>query len=102
MGDGNVDIDGWIRKFVAAKSGLPILFENLVSGQPRIHAIYDPNFWKDWRHMPPPELGRFLPVAEKGVPKPAIPRPEGKTAGQQRIDDLAVCVRYTRDLLQRL
>jgi hypothetical protein len=102
MGDGNVDIDGWIRKFVAAKPGLPILFENLVSGQPRIHAIYDPKFWNNWRHMPAPELGRFLAVADKGVPKPATPRPEGKTAGQQRIDDLAVCVRYTRELLQRL
>ena len=52
--------------------------------------------------MPAFELGRFLAVAEKGIPKPPTPRPEGKTAGQQRIDDLAVCVRYTRDLLQRL
>jgi hypothetical protein len=52
--------------------------------------------------MPASELSRFLAVAEKGVPKPAVPRPEGKTAGQQRIDDLAVCVRYTRDLLKRL
>ena len=33
MGEGNVDIDGWIRKFVAAKPGLPIIFENLVSGK---------------------------------------------------------------------
>jgi hypothetical protein len=28
--------------------------------------------------------------------------PANKTAGQQRIDDLEVCIRYTRDLLQRL
>ncbi len=102
MGEGNVDIDGWIRKFVAAKPGLPVIFENLVSGQPRIHAIYDPKFWNNWRQMPASELGRFLAVADKGVPKPPTPRPEGKTAGQQRIDDLAVCVRYTRELLQRL
>ena len=34
MGDGNVDIDGWIRKFIQAKPGLPIIFENLVSGAP--------------------------------------------------------------------
>jgi hypothetical protein len=52
--------------------------------------------------MPASELARFLAVAEKGVPKLATPRPDGKTAGQQRIDDLAVCVRYTRQLLQRL
>ena len=102
MGDGNVDIDGWIRKFIQAKPGLPVIFENLVSANPRIHAIYNPQFWDNWRKMPAWELSRFLAVAEKGTPKPATPRPEGKTAGQQRIDDLAVCVRYTRDLLQRL
>jgi 3-oxoisoapionate decarboxylase len=102
MGDGNVDIDGWIKKFIQAKPGLPIIFENLVSANPRIHAIYDPQFWDNWRKMPAWELSRFLAVAEKGTAKPATPRPEGKTAGQQRIDDLAVCVRYTRDLLQRL
>ena len=102
MGDGNVDIDGWIQKFITAKPGLPIIFENLVSANPRIHRIYDPKFWDNWRRMPAWELSRFLTVAEKGTPKPAAPRPEGKTAGQQRIEDLEVCVRYTRDLLRRL
>jgi sugar phosphate isomerase/epimerase len=102
MGDGNVDIDGWIRKFIQAKPGLPIIFENLVSGSPRIHAIYDPKFWDNWRKMPAWELSRFLAVAEKGTPKPATPLAAGKTAGQQRIEDLETCVRYTRDLLRRL
>jgi sugar phosphate isomerase/epimerase len=102
MGEGNVDIDGWIRKFVAAKPGLPIIFENLVSGNPRVHAIYDAKFWNNWQKMPASELARFMAIAEKGVPKPPTPRPEGKTQGQQRIEDLEVCVRYTRDLLQRL
>ena len=102
MGEGNVDIDGWIKKFVAAKPGLPIIFENLVSGNPRIHRIYDVKFWDNWRKMPASELARFVAVAEKGVPKPATPRPESKTAGQQRIEDLEVCVKYTRELLGRM
>ena len=93
MGEGNVDIDGWIRKFIQAKPGLPIIFENLVSGNPRVHTIYDPQFWDNWRKMPAWEFSRFLALADKGTPKPAPPRPEGKTAGQQRIEDLEVCVR---------
>jgi sugar phosphate isomerase/epimerase len=102
MGDGNVDIDGWIRKFVQAKPGLPIIFENLVSANPRVHSIYNLQFWDKWRRMPAAEFGRFLAIADRGLPKPATPRPEGKTAGRQRIDDLEICVRYARDLLQRL
>lgn len=101
MGEGNVDIDGWIRKFIQARPGLPIIFENLVSGNPRIHRIYDPGFWNNWRRMPAREFARFEAIAAKGSPKPAAPRPEGKTAGRQKIDDLEACVRYTRDLLRR-
>jgi sugar phosphate isomerase/epimerase len=102
MGDGNVDIDGWIRTFVQAKPGLPIIFENLVSANPRVHSIYNSQFWDKWRKMPAADFARFLAIADTGTPKPATPRPEGKTAGQQRIEDLEICVRYTRDLLRRL
>ena len=102
MGEGNVDIDGWIRKFVQAKPGLPIIFENLVSGAPRIHKIYEPAFWDNWRKDPAWEFSRFLAVAEKGTPTPPTPRPDGKTAGQQKIDDMAVCIKYTRELLNRM
>jgi 3-oxoisoapionate decarboxylase len=102
MGDGNVDIDGWLRKFIQMKPGLPIIFENLVSARPRIHAIYDQKFWDNWKKMPASELARFEAIAEKGVQKLATPLPEGKTAGQQRIEDLEACVRYTRELLKRL
>ena len=102
MGDGNVDIDGWIKKFIEAKPGMPIIFENLVSGNPRVHKIYDRAFWANWSKMPASELSRFLAVAEKGKPTPAVPRPPGKTVGQQRIEDLETCVRYTRELLTRI
>ena len=102
MGDGNVDIDGWIRKFIEAKPGLPIIFENLVSGAPRVHKIYDQAFWTNWPKVPASEFSRFLAVAEKGKPTPAVPRPPGKTAGQQKIGDLESCVRYTRDLLTKI
>jgi hypothetical protein len=52
--------------------------------------------------MPASELARFVAVAEKGVPRLAAPRPEGKAAGQQRIEDRDVCLKYTRELLTRL
>ncbi len=102
MGDGNVDIDGWIKKFIEARPGLPIIFENLVSGAPRVHRIYDRPFWANWSKVPAAEFSRFLAVAEKGKPTPPVPRPQGKTAGQQKIDDLESCVRYTRELLTRM
>ena len=93
MGEGNVDIDGWIRKFVQAKPGLPIIFENLVSGAPA-----DP---QDLRPGSSGTTGgrirRGSSAASSRSPRRArrsrpTPRPEGKTAGQQKIDDMAVCI----------
>jgi hypothetical protein len=102
MGDGNVDIDTWVKKFIQSKPNLPIIFENLVSAQPRIHRIFDEKFWDDWRKMPAWEFSRFVALAERGKPTPAVPHPPGKTPGQQQVDDLEVCVRYTRNLLKNI
>ena len=102
MGDGNVDIDGWIRKFIAMRPGVPLIFENLVSRQPRIFGVFDPKFWDSYRKMPAWEFSRFLALAERGKPTPAIPATPGKDPGRQQCDDLEVCVRHTRELLRAI
>ena len=66
MGDGNVDIDGWIKKFIQAKPGLPIIFENLVSGEAA-----------DSRDLRPEVLGQLAQDAGVGVQ----PIPGGRGEG---------------------
>ena len=100
MGEGNVDLDGWIRKFIQMRPGVPLVFENLVSANPRIIRIFDPETWKNFQKMPAWELSRFLALAEKGKPVPAVPLPPDKSRGQQQCEDLEGCVRYLRKLLQ--
>jgi sugar phosphate isomerase/epimerase len=102
IGDGNVDIDGWIRKFIAMRPGVPLIFENLVSRQPRVFNVFDPKFWDNYRKMPAWEFSRFLTLAERGQPTPAAPIPPGKDPGRQQCDDLEVCVRHTRELLRTI
>ncbi len=43
--------------------------------------------------MPAWEFSRFRAIAERGTSKLATPLPAGKTAGQQKIEDLDTCVR---------
>ncbi len=102
VGEGNVDIDGWIRKFIAMRPGLPLIFENLVSRQPRIFNVLDPKFWDNYRKMPAWEFSRFLALAERGKPTPALPLPPGTDPGRQQCEDLEVCVRHTRELLRAI
>ena len=99
MGEGNVDIDGWIRKFLTMQPGVPVTFENIVSAQPRIIRVFDSATYKDFPKMPAAELARFLALAERGKPVPAQPATPGKSRSQQQLDDLEVCVRYTKKLL---
>jgi sugar phosphate isomerase/epimerase len=99
MGEGNVDIDGWVKKFVQMHPGMPITFENIVSAQPRIVRVFDLETFKNFSKMPASELSRFLALAERGKPVPEAAPTPGKSRGQQQLDDLEVCVRYTRKLL---
>ena len=99
MGEGNVDIDGWIRKFIKMHPGMPVTFENIVSGAPRIMRVFEESTFKDYPKMPASELSRFLRLAESGKPIPPLPLPEGKTRSQQQLDDLEACVRYTKKML---
>jgi sugar phosphate isomerase/epimerase len=94
MGDGNVDIDGWIKKFIAMRPG--------VSRQPRVFNVFDPKFWDGYRKMPAWEFSRFFALAERGKPTPAIPVPLGKDPGRQQCEDLEACVRHTRELLRNI
>jgi sugar phosphate isomerase/epimerase len=102
MGQGNVDIDGWVKKFVAMHPELPVTFENLPSAEPRIIRVFDPATFRDFPRMPAAELSRYLALAERGKPLPASPPVPGKSRGQQQCEDFEVCVRYTRRLLDSL
>jgi 3-oxoisoapionate decarboxylase len=102
MGEGNVDIDGWVKKFVQTHPGQPITFENIVSQEPRIIRVFDPETFKDYPKMPAADLSRYLALAERGKAVPPVPPAPGKSRGQQQCDDLEVCVRYTRKLLESM
>jgi hypothetical protein len=74
MGEGNVDIDGWIRKYRAMQPGVAVTLENIVSPEPRIFRVFERDTFKDFGKMPAVELAGFLALAEKGRPVEAAGR----------------------------
>jgi sugar phosphate isomerase/epimerase len=123
-GEGNIDIDGYIKKYIELCPGRALSAEVIVQAQPRMFAIQDPKFWEPYKSTPAWEFERFLELAEKGVVPPTTPgqgmpgQGGGRGAGgggrgqvspevqAQRLatqrEDLDVSIRYTKELIARL
>ncbi|MFN3325397.1 MAG: sugar phosphate isomerase/epimerase family protein [Bryobacteraceae bacterium] len=98
MGEGNVDIDGWVRKFGELCPGRALSLEIIVIG-PRTFAVLDPKFWEAYRRMPAWEFARFLALADRAqTPAPFEPPPK-ELAAQREREDLEASVVHTRRLL---
>lgn len=100
MGEGNIGIDDYVRKYGQLCPGRPLSLEIIVTG-PRIYPIFDPKFWKPYSKQPAWELSRFLALAERGKPKPA----EGPFSKEQAVEherlDLEASIQYTKTLLAK-
>ena len=99
MGEGNVDIDGYCRKYAALCPGRALSLESIVTG-PRVFATRDPKFWDAYRDIPAWDFARFLEIAERGQPRTAPPRMADPDASRRRErEDLEASIDHTRKLL---
>jgi sugar phosphate isomerase/epimerase len=99
MGEGDVDIDGYCRKYAALCPGRALSLESIVTG-PRVFAWRDAKFWEDYRDIPAWEFARFLEIAERGQPRAAPPRAaDAESARRREREDLEASIEHTRKLL---
>ena len=86
LGDGNVNIAEWIRKYVQLCPGRAMSLEIIVTGT-RPFPYLQPKFWDAYRKQPAWEFARFLAIAETGKqPAPRPPVPKEREAQTQRED----------------
>jgi 3-oxoisoapionate decarboxylase len=99
MGQGNVGIDAYCRKYAELCPGRALSLESIVMG-PRVFPYRDPKFWEAYRDIPAWAFARFLEIAERGTPRPAEPRAADAEAGRKRErEDLEASIEYTKKLL---
>lgn len=98
MGEGNVDIEGYCRKYATLCAGKALSIESIVTGG-RIFPYHDAKFWDAYRNTPAWEFQRFLDIAEKGKPRPNPPRPPDREAAQRiEREDLEASLSFVRKL----
>jgi len=98
MGEGNVKIDEYVRKYLALCPGKALSLEIIVT-QPRIFAFAKPEFWDGYRRMPAWEFARFLQLADEGTPRQPTPAADKDAAAAREREDLEASARYMEWLL---
>jgi hypothetical protein len=98
MGEGNVGIADYVRKYADRCPGRAISLEVIVTG-PRNFPFHDPKFWDAYRHMPAWEFARFLAIADKGTPRTAPPKVSKEGAIERERQDLEASMAYVKQLL---
>lgn len=97
MGEGNINIDEFVRRYVALCPGRAISIESIVSPGPRPFPFHSDDFWDAYRDIPAWELVRFLRVASGGT----APEFAGATSDPVRRerDDFEASFDYLKRLL---
>jgi sugar phosphate isomerase/epimerase len=97
MGEGNVNIDDYCRKYAELCPGRALSMECIVTG-PRIYPYKDPKFWDAYRDIPAWDFERFAELAESGKPY-TIPPVERGQAPQREREDLEASLAHVRRVL---
>jgi len=71
MGEGNIDIAGYINTYVERCPGRAVSLE-LIMHRQRTFDYHDDEFWAAYRTTPAWEFARFLTRAEQGAPRPDV------------------------------
>jgi 3-oxoisoapionate decarboxylase len=93
MGEGNVDIAGYIRTYIERCPGRPVSLE-LIMHRQRTFDYHDDEFWSAYRSTPAWEFARFLTRAEKGEP-----RPDADASKTESVDDVDISLGWLESLI---
>jgi sugar phosphate isomerase/epimerase len=99
MGRGNVDIEGYVKKYVELCPGRAVSLESIIFG-PRVLPFREAKFWDSFPRTPAWEFERFLEIADRGKPYEDEPWEKGDEAQRER-DALDASLGYLKKVLGR-
>jgi sugar phosphate isomerase/epimerase len=99
MGQGNVGIDSYVRRFAELCPGKALSMETIVYG-PRVFPLRDRKFWEAYPEVKAAGYEQFLELADTGTPSPQQPWETKHEAERQRLA-LEASLVYTRKVLEK-
>lgn len=96
LGEGNVDMAGWIKKFLTVCPGKALSLEIIVTGT-REFPYLEPAFWQAYQKTPAWEFARFVAIAESGKPMPNRPNPPKEQAAAVEREHLEASLAWLKN-----
>ena len=97
LGEGNVGIAEWIKKYVELCPGKAMSLEIIVTNT-RAFPYLQPKFWDAYRKQPAWEFARFAAIAEKGKPMAEHPKLSQPESIAKEKEDLEVSLNWLKAL----
>ena len=98
MGEGNIGIEDYVRKYAELCPGRALSLEIIVT-QPRVFAYHDPKFWDAYPRTPAWEFERFLRLVDNGAVRPKQSPVSKELAARTEREDLEASLQFTKRLL---
>ena len=99
MGEGNVGIEGILRRYQELCPGKAMSLEVIVMG-PMLYPWRKPEFWEGYRNVRAAEFVRYLDIAGRGKPQPPLPQLSKEQAVEKERADFETSIRWTKDFLK--
>ncbi|MDZ4802086.1 MAG: TIM barrel protein [Bryobacteraceae bacterium] len=97
MGDGNIGIESYLKRYIELCPGRPISLEIIVTNG-RKFPYYESKFWDAYRTVPAWNFAQFAALAEAGKPRPDRVVPKDKQQAMEK-EDLAVSMKWLKTFL---
>ncbi len=110
MGEGNVGMEAWAKRFQQLRPDKPFSLEIINLRTPRLFPYRQPDFWKHYQDVPASVFAGFLNLARRGKPYTNVPpAPDGARPGspaykqflvEQERRDVEQAVGYAKSVLK--
>src|SRR5690606_18532730 len=98
MGEGNIGIENYLKRYIELCPGRPVSLEIIVTGA-RKFPYLDPKFWDGYRNVPAFEFSRFVALADRGKEPDLRPAASKEEQPQREREDLEASMRWIRQFL---
>lgn len=98
MGEGNVDLKTYFKRFAELCQGIPVHIETISGFNREIPYLKD-DFWKVWPHAKAQDFSKFVALAKKGTPRQPHKSASPEAEREYQKGEIERSIKYCKETL---